>query len=122
MEVRQILVVEDDRDVRLALVEALELEGFTVASASHGEEAIDLLRRTATLPRVVLLDLMMPVLDGFGVVAEMRKVPAWARVPVYILTADGRVDEAVVAPPVIGLLKKPVRLLDLLARLDDLCP
>jgi CheY-like chemotaxis protein len=82
-----ILVVDDDDDFREALCEVLSEAGYPVEQAGNGELA---LRRIAIeAPGVVLLDLKMPVLDGWGVVERMRKEPASAHIPVLILSAYG---------------------------------
>jgi CheY-like chemotaxis protein len=66
-----VLVAEDDEDTRESLVEWLELEGFRVASASNGQEALDWLYAHHGEPCVVVLDLIMPVLDGWQVLARL---------------------------------------------------
>ncbi len=80
-----ILVVDDDAGVRQALRRTLEAEGYTVAEAENGRAALELL--DARLPGVILLDLMMPELDGFGVVNALREREAWRGIPVVIITA-----------------------------------
>jgi CheY-like chemotaxis protein len=80
-----ILVVDDDADVRQALRRMLEAEGYTVAEADNGRTALELL--DAGLPGVILLDLMMPELDGFGVVSALRERETWRGIPVVIITA-----------------------------------
>lgn len=110
----EILLVEDDRDIRLAMAEALEMGGFTVSSAVHGEEAIRYLRGAHRPPRLVLLDLRMPVMDGRAFLDEIRKTPAWDGLPVVLLSADSRLSEQDLAPRVAGIVRKPVRLQDLL--------
>jgi CheY-like chemotaxis protein len=82
-----ILVVDDDDDFREALFEVVSEAGYPVEQAENGEVA---LRRIATeAPGMVLLDLKMPVLDGWGVVERLRKDPRTAAIPVLILSAYG---------------------------------
>jgi CheY-like chemotaxis protein len=81
-----ILIVDDDDDIRESLAECLELEGFAVTTAANGAEGLARLRDDAT-PSLVLLDLMMPVLDGYGFLEQQRKDPRIAQVPVLVITA-----------------------------------
>lgn len=83
-----VLVVDDDEAVRSAVADMLRDEGFDVSEAQDGEEALVMLRRDP-LPDVVLLDLMMPRVNGWQVVETMRASPPLAKVPVMILTAFG---------------------------------
>jgi CheY-like chemotaxis protein len=70
-----VLIVDDDPAIRKMLVEVLQLEGYPTETASNGREALDVLARGAGA-RVILLDLLMPVLDGRGVLAELAQDPA----------------------------------------------
>ena len=81
----RLLVVDDDRDTRESLRTALEDEGYTVAVAANGAEAMHKLEERP--PRLVLLDLMMPVVDGWEVLDRMRQNPALDGVAVCICTA-----------------------------------
>src|SRR5688572_11919046 len=90
---RTVLVVEDDRDVRESIVEVLEEEGFAVTAAANGAEAIEQLRQSTALPGLILLDLMMPQMDGLQFRDAQRQVKDWASIPVILMTADGRVDD-----------------------------
>jgi len=82
-----ILVVDDDDDFREALCEVLSEAGYPVQQAENGEVA--LARVADEAPGMVLLDLKMPVLDGWGVVERMRKDPKSAHIPILILSAYG---------------------------------
>jgi CheY-like chemotaxis protein len=82
----EVLVVDDDLASRDLLRRALGREGWTVAEAENGYEALALLERS-TPPAVVVLDLLMAGVDGFQVLAAMRASAAWRRVPVVIVTA-----------------------------------
>jgi signal transduction histidine kinase/CheY-like chemotaxis protein len=81
----QILVVDDDWKSRDMLRRTLAKEGWTVAEASNGREAISLLERSR--PALVLLDLMMPEMDGFEVLERMRRDEGWRDIPVVVVTA-----------------------------------
>ena len=80
-----VLVVDDDPDFRELARRMLEREGYTVIEADNGRAALDRLRDG--LPGVVLLDLMMPEMDGFDFVAAVRDEPAWRSVPIVVITA-----------------------------------
>ncbi len=80
-----ILVVEDDPPTRLMVSRLIEREGWLAVPAENGRRALELLK-TFT-PSVVLLDLLMPEVDGFSVLREMRGNPAWRDIPVVVLTS-----------------------------------
>ena len=78
-------MVEDDAGMRELLRRTLETERWAVVEAANGLAALESLRES--LPSVILLDLMLPVLDGFQVLAELHKREAWRQIPVVVLTA-----------------------------------
>jgi hypothetical protein len=80
-----VLVVDDDDALRQLLRRMLEPEGYTVVEAENGRVALERLRSVA--PSVVLLDLMMPEMDGFEFVAEFRRHEAWRAIPIVVITA-----------------------------------
>jgi CheY-like chemotaxis protein len=80
-----ILVVDDDAGIRQLLRQMLEAEGYTVAEAGNGRAALQIMEEH--VPGVILLDLMMPELDGFGVVSALHARDAWRGIPVVIITA-----------------------------------
>jgi two-component system, chemotaxis family, chemotaxis protein CheY len=110
----RVLVVEDDPDIRMTIMEVLEDRGFEVRGAGHGQEALDLLGAEATLPHVILLDLLMPVLDGAGFRAAQLNDARFAAIPVVIVSANAQVREAASRLGVKGYLAKPVAFADLL--------
>jgi signal transduction histidine kinase/CheY-like chemotaxis protein/PAS domain-containing protein len=89
----QVLVVDDDPRSRDMLRRTLQKEGWTVAEAVNGREALGQLERSR--PALVLLDLMMPEMDGFEVLERMRREDAWRAVPVIIVTAKDLTREEV---------------------------
>ena len=88
---RPILIVDDDPDVRTLLRRMLEREGYRVAEAEHGRAA--LVRLAHGLPGVILLDLMMPEMDGFEFLVELRRHETAHAVPVVVVTAKELTDE-----------------------------
>jgi|SRR5215471_18462779 len=101
-----ILVVEDDPSMRASVVALLQSEGFAVRSAENGRRALELLA-DAPPPRLILLDLMMPVMDGWEFLAERRRfgsAPA-ASTSVVLLSGLGFINGA---PGISDFLRKPV--------------
>ena len=89
----KVLVVDDDPKSRDVLRRTLTKEGWTVAEAANGREALDQLERGR--PALVLLDLMMPEMDGFEVLERMRREEAWRDIPVIVVTAKDLTREDV---------------------------
>jgi type II secretory ATPase GspE/PulE/Tfp pilus assembly ATPase PilB-like protein/ActR/RegA family two-component response regulator len=90
---RKVLLVEDEDALRRVLKDLLEREGFTVFEAADGVKALDEIDRAA--PDIVVLDLNLPRLDGYGVLSHLRARPATAELPVIVLTAKGDEDSEV---------------------------
>lgn len=110
-----VLVVDDDPDIRDTLREVIEAEGLTAVCAADGGKALDALHR-GLRPSLVVLDLMMPVMSGWEVLAAIRADRTLADVPVAVVSASG-----VRAPPpgATCFLQKPVDLDTLIALLRD---
>lgn len=89
---RPVLIVDDDVDVREILAETLVDRGFDVVTAPNGLEALKMLQRRTVEPSVILLDLMMPILDGYGFLERRRQDPGLASIPVAVITAGHGVD------------------------------
>ena len=111
----KILVIEDNDEVREEIVDILGFEGYEVRDAENGRVGLDVAQQWH--PDVVLCDLMMPELDGYGTLAALRADPASAATPFVCLTARGeRADvEKAMALGADGYLTKPVTVDDLLA-------
>ena len=104
-----ILVVEDDTDIREAVLEVLEEEGFSVAGAADGSQAIAYLDGSPVSPDLILLDVMMPIMDGFQFREEQRKNPRHAGIPVIVFTADGQAKAIGGELGAAAALHKPVK-------------
>ncbi len=100
----RILIVDDDPDIRETLALLLEAEGHDVVCAAHGAEALQLLRG-GVRPCVILLDLMMPVMDGFQFRAQQAQDASISAFPVVAITAAG--SKATDAIDVDEVLPKP---------------
>jgi CheY-like chemotaxis protein len=122
MNHQYVMIVDDDRDVRESLAEILEDNGYPSIAASNGQEALDRLRSIPDRPCVILLDLMMPVMDGRQFRAEQRQDAALESIPVVIFSAQTNVEEASVDLGVSRCLKKPIELTLLLSAVRSICP
>ncbi len=116
----RILVVEDDLDIRSILSQLLVFEGYDVDEASDGAEALTMLRKDP-LPALILLDLMMPIMDGWQLRAELQRDPTLSSVPVVIVSADVRAEQEASRLRVAGLLKKPLQIEPLLELVHRIC-
>lgn len=103
-----ILVVDDDDDIREALVGLLRDAGMSVIEANNGRQALEMARSSS--PRLILLDLMMPVMDGFAFLREREQSDVLALIPVVVITASGRSE----VPGAQGVLQKPFSVDELL--------
>jgi DNA-binding response OmpR family regulator len=86
-----ILIVEDDKFLRELLVRKLENEGFKIVRAIDGEEALKKIKEE--LPQLILLDLVLPGIDGFEVLRRIKGDPATSKIPVIILSNLGQREE-----------------------------
>jgi CheY-like chemotaxis protein len=113
-----ILVIEDDHDIRVGVRSLLEDEGFRVVTVTDGRSALELLERSPEPPCVILLDLMLPVMDGWHFADLMRQRPRLAGIPIVIMSAY-----ADPPPPngIVGFVKKPVNAEALLRLLAPHC-
>jgi CheY-like chemotaxis protein len=105
-----LFLIEDEPDIRESLAELLEGEGYEVRTAANGREALKALENLP-VPGLIVLDLLMPVMNGDEFLQEQRKNPRLANVPVVVLSADNQ------RRPVAGVkfqVKKPVELDELL--------
>jgi CheY-like chemotaxis protein len=113
-----VLVVEDDPDIREVLEEMLDAGGHRVLTAANGREALAVLDRM-TAPCLVLLDLMMPVMSGFAFLEALTQRPDKGRVNVLLISANAQVDQVARGKGVVGFVRKPFDLDDVLALVDN---
>jgi CheY-like chemotaxis protein len=107
-----VLVVDDDPDILDAICDILEAEGYRVSRARHGQEALE--QVDSERPDVILLDLMMPVMDGVAFSRALRQRPLVSDVPIVVISADGNPQRAA-AVGAAGYLAKPFDIDALLA-------
>jgi two-component system chemotaxis response regulator CheY len=110
-----VLVVEDDTGLQETLEEVLELEGYAVIVANDGLDALAKLGEPP--PAVILLDVMMPRMDGYAFADELRRRGLHPRIPILILTADGRARQKAERIGAVGYLEKPFDLSELLRQI-----
>ena len=113
-----ILLAEDDQPLRDAMTELLNDAGYSVEAVSNGRDALDWLHDSPTPPKLILLDLMMPVMDGWQFLDEQQKSPRNAAIPVVVLSANGSFAGRSESIP---FLRKPVALKPLLAVVRRYC-
>ncbi len=118
---RTVLVVEDDTDIRDTIAEVLEDLQYRPALAADGEAALETLREMDPKPCVILLDVMMPVLDGLGFRERQQSDPELSGIPVVVLSAHADARTAAQQMQATGFLKKPVQLDDLLDTVEQFC-
>lgn len=115
---KKILIVEDDKDIRINLQILLESEGYEVETAENGRTALDYLA-SSPKPSLILLDLMMPIMDGF----EFRKIQEAdskiGDIPVLIMTAGGQLEEKCRATHAKAGIKKPIDIDELLEKISQ---
>jgi two-component system response regulator CpxR len=109
-----VLLVEDHADLRETMTEALETFGIVTKGVGNGQEALEYLHREPP-PSLILLDLAMPVMDGFRFREEQQKAIKLKDIPVFVLSAETHLAEKAQAMGVAGHMTKPVDLQKLLA-------
>ena len=115
------MVVEDDRAIRNILVELLEDNNYQAVGAANGQIAIDTLRAAHAKPCLILLDVMMPVMDGWEFRDIQRQDPALSTVPVIVFTAHASIKDVTRRMGVDTVLRKPVDLDDVMSVVHKYC-
>ncbi len=82
---KDVLVVDDDPHLCEIIIDVLEAEGHTTRSASNGQEALERVRERK--PQIILLDLMMPIMNGWELATRLKATPEWADIPIVFITA-----------------------------------
>jgi CheY-like chemotaxis protein len=112
--IKSVLIVDDDEALREVLAEALEDEGLTVSRSAHGLDAMNKLR-SGLRPDVILLDLMMPVMDGWAFRDEQSRDPSLASIPVVVVTAAHSLPKPIDAR---AIIRKPFKIAELLRAIN----
>ncbi len=118
----RILIVENDESLREGAAELLEENGYQVSVAEDGLEALNILQKVQPedLPDLILLDLWMPRMDGWQFKTELKRVPAFAKIPVVVFTAD-RLSEDVLSIGADDYIVKPPDVDALLSTVEYFC-
>jgi CheY-like chemotaxis protein len=119
-----VLIVDDDADIRTVIQSTLDAEGYETACAENGQEALTILRASEVGPRLVLLDLMMPKMNGLQLLDVLSRDVRLQAIPVVVMTAHtqhrGELAWATHAPSM--FLEKPIALAELLSVVEQYCP
>lgn len=116
----KILLVEDDIDIQDNLKAFLEMENFEVESVANGKQAIELIQKEGR-PRLILLDLMMPIMNGYEMLAEMKKMNLFKGNPLPIILLSAATDiEETARQQVTKFIRKPIALDKLLLTIKEI--
>jgi len=110
----RVMVVEDDDDIRESLIDVLQDYGYQSSSAIHGRDALDQLHAGARRPTLILLDLMMPVMDGRTFREQQLKNPELAAIPVVVISAFHDLERIIDSLQPSAYLTKPINVQRLL--------
>jgi len=116
---KKILVVDDEPDVRLSISQVLELSGYTVVQAVNGVDCLDKLQET--VPDLIVLDIMMPKMNGWDVAAQIKGHPKWKDIPIVFLTAKG--DDVSIGMgnlAAVDYIVKPFDIMDFMQRIEKI--
>ena len=105
-----ILVVDDDPDLRAVVVDVLEEEGYATRAAENGRAALDLLQGSDELPDLILLDVMMPVMNGLAFADELRRDPRLGGIPIVVFSAHSDHERIAAGVNAAASVPKPLKL------------
>lgn len=114
-----VLIVEDNLDLQFLYRRAMKIEGYDVQITSNGQEALNYLKTAPELPKVIVLDLMMPVMDGFEFLDAKKSNTLIRDIPVVVCSASKERNKV---PANIEFISKPVELETLLNVIEKYCP
>jgi CheY-like chemotaxis protein len=116
-KLKNILIIEDNKEIQDSIKMALEIDGFKVFTANNGKEGIDILGKIPT-PSLILLDLLMPVMNGWEFMEELNKDIMHSTIPVVIVSA---LADKQTTPNATGYIQKPIDLDKLLKIAEKHC-
>ena len=118
---KSVMIIEDDVEARESLAAVLVSEGYSVMVAEDGRAALEALRKAPSAVCMILLDLFMPVMNGWAFRNEQIRDPALADIPVVVITADAAAAKRMGKLGVVGAMTKPVDFDRLLAMVNTYC-
>jgi CheY-like chemotaxis protein len=116
-----VLLVDDNQEWRETVGEFLALQGYAVQSVANGSEALEWSKRYQVPPELILLDLNMPILDGWGFLAERPRYPELAKAPVVVMSASRGIDREAKQAGAAAVLQKPFAPQTMLTLIESLC-
>ena len=117
---KNVLVIDDDYDIRDLVVFYLNSKGYEAVGASNGKDAIAHLQ-TEIKPALIILDLMMPVMDAWEFREAQQSDPAIGEIPVVLISATDEVSDHVIPLAAAGFIRKPIDFNHLLATVEQHC-
>ncbi len=117
-----VLLVEDDDETRDVLGDLLQEAGYGVLRAEDGAVAWKLLQERPDKPDIILLDLMMPIMNGWDFRRKQRLDPRLSAIPILVMSAGGQIASVAADLGAVDHIEKPVEIDDLLGKLERLCP
>jgi CheY-like chemotaxis protein len=114
-----IMIVEDAPDLQYLLGYLFKSEGYVLSQAFNGQEALDLLQKMPVLPSLILLDIMMPIMDGFEFRQRQMQDPKLSKIPVMVMTADGNPQGRAQSLGIQMVIQKPIKDLDSLFEIAE---
>ena len=115
---KKILVVEDDKSIRELLIEILQDEGYSVTFGENGEEGLKSLE--SVVPDLILMDVSMPIMDGYTFKSELLKNDQWNTIPVIVMSAQDQGPEKLESHGFSNFIQKPLELNHLLETIIEL--
>jgi len=115
---KKILIVDDDPDIRRFLEFNLKKKGFEISQASNGAKALEILKDQ--IPDLIITDMMMPILDGYGLLEALKKNPELSHIPVIMLTGEDDKEASERTIQADARTRKPFSTADILAKIEKL--
>lgn len=115
---KKILIVEDDTSIRELLTDILEDEGYAVSASANGQEGLSAL--AVSIPDLIIMDVMMPVMDGYAFRNELIKNSSFSLIPILVMSAQAQGAEKLHSHGLCNFINKPLELTHLLRTVSSL--